>query len=110
MIAHQLATSDKNYALWRELPDTDALRIALDQARRQGVRAITAVIDFGLADRANLAVCEEVMIRLVKSAREPKLTLIAAARDAPLQAEITVCEIAPGSMRRRSSRLREPAA
>ncbi len=97
IIAHQLATSDKSYALWRELPDADALRVALDQARRQGVRAITAVIDFGLADRDLLAACEEAIIRLVKSAREPKLTLIAAARNAPLQAEIMVCEIAPES-------------
>jgi hypothetical protein len=90
LLAHELAGEHRKAgSLWRQLRGAEALRAALDQARRQGVRSVTAVVDFGLADAqlaaAPLAAAPLAALGILAATlKHPKFTLIAAGRaDAP---------------------------
>lgn len=50
-LAEQLSPDDRRgAAMWREVRGAAAIRIALENARRLGITALTAAIDFGTAD------------------------------------------------------------
>jgi hypothetical protein len=80
MIAHELAGDAKAAPLWRRMRGAEALAIALDHARRQGVKTITAAIDFG-AGGSEPAARMESLARIAVSMKNIRLTVIAAGRD-----------------------------
>lgn len=82
LIGAALAGEDRTPALWRQMHGAEALTIALDTARRQGVKGVTLAIDFDLhrSDSAN-----EVLAMLAQSARTSRnlcLIVVAAGRGA----------------------------
>ena len=82
LIAAALAGEDRTPALWRQMQGAEGLTIALDTARRQGIKAITLAIDFG-ANKSAAAI--EGLAMLAQSAhacKNPRLIVVAAGRGA----------------------------
>jgi len=76
--------SRKAPLLWQQMRGAEALSMALEQARRQGVRTVTAIIDFGATDARPAAATLQALAELASTLKHPKLTVIAAGRgDAP---------------------------
>jgi hypothetical protein len=81
LLAQELAGDQKTAALWRQMRGSQALAVALDRARRQGVRSVTAAIDFGIASIASAVPHMKALAETARSLKHPKLTVIAAGRD-----------------------------
>ncbi|HLW69762.1 MAG TPA: hypothetical protein VKS22_03980 [Candidatus Binataceae bacterium] len=90
-IAHRigkaLTGAPSDAALWRNLRGAEGLRVVLDQAKRQGVEAVTIAIDFDLLDPAVAASSLTTMAGLAGALARPRFTLIAAGRAASSVAE-----------------------
>ena len=81
--------SRKAPLLWQQMRGAEALSMALEQARRQGVRTVTAIIDFGATDARPAAATLQALVDLASTLNHPKLTVLAAGRgDAPDHARI----------------------
>lgn len=88
LLARELAGDQhKASPLWRQMRGAEAIPMALEQARRQGVRTVTVVIDFSAADARPAAASLRALAEAASTLKHPKLTVIAAGRgDAPEQA------------------------
>jgi hypothetical protein len=82
-LAEELSGVRHKAALWRRLTGREAIAAALDQAHRQGVRAVTVAIDFGDAKIDAAEARLQMLAALATSLRHPKLTVIAAGRNPP---------------------------
>jgi hypothetical protein len=89
LLARELAGDQhKASPLWRQMRGVEAIPMALEQARRQGVRTVTVVIDFSAADARPAAASLRALAEAASTLKHPKLTVIAAGRgDAPEQAQ-----------------------
>jgi hypothetical protein len=70
-------------SLWREVRGESAMMVALEQARRIGVRAVTLAIDFGLAEVEPAASYFATLSEVAASCTLVKLNVFAAGRGAP---------------------------
>jgi hypothetical protein len=83
VLARELAGDPRSRIIWREMRGPTAISVALEHARRMGVRSITIAFDFGPDD------CAEAMpffATLAAGASEPhdvRLRIFAAVRDRP---------------------------
>ena len=82
MIARELVGDRQGAAppLWRQMRGGEALSVALDQARRQGVKSMTAVIDFGAAESEPAVAHLKTLAELAHNVKQPKLLAIVAGR------------------------------
>ncbi|MGH8011146.1 MAG: hypothetical protein ACREQ4_01440 [Candidatus Binataceae bacterium] len=114
--AFMLALASESHApsLWRELGGVDAIGLALEQARRQGVRSLTIMVDFGLSDVRPAFDFLYGLCALVRSVKGVRLTMLVAGRGvAP--PDVASFEVAPcdeherlAAMIGRARQLREP--
>jgi hypothetical protein len=79
-LAEQLGAERESLALWRELGGADAISLAMEHARRTGVRALTIAIDFSASEAAPSAAYFGALANLARTSRILRLTLIAASR------------------------------
>jgi hypothetical protein len=69
--------------LWRQLRGAEALRVALDHARHQGVKSVSLALDFGTAESESATEWLRSLAELAARIRTPRLTVIAAGRGQP---------------------------
>ncbi len=80
-LARELSGSVNEAAqLWRRLSGKEALVAALDQARRQGVKAVFVAIDFGDTELGCGHESLETLSALAINLKHPKLTVVIAGR------------------------------
>jgi hypothetical protein len=81
-MAKELGGGERRGApLWRRLGADAGIEIALAEARRTGVRAVTIAIDFGSNDIPEFAAN---LVQIARGSRNPTLTIIAAGKgDSP---------------------------
>src|SRR5579863_1070133 len=82
-LAHALAGDNRVESVLREMRGLQALRMKLGDAYRQGVQAVTVVIDFGSASSAPAIDYINAVAEMARSLRHPKLIVVIAARDQP---------------------------
>ena len=80
-IAQQIGAEQKMAALWREMRGVGALTVALENAHRVGVRALTVAIDFGLSECASAAEFMAVLAEIAAKSSQVKFTVIVACRE-----------------------------
>jgi len=92
MIARELVGDRQGAAppLWRQMRGGEALGVALDQARRQGVKSMTAVIDFGVAESEPAVAHLKTLAELAHNVKQPKLLAIVAGRSPKFAASFPV--------------------
>ena len=83
LIAHELVGDARGAALWRRMAGAEALALAIDSARRQGVRGITLAIDFDGDDAGPAHETLAALAELAKSSRALRLITLAAGRGEP---------------------------
>ena len=94
VIAEQIGADSRNGNYWQGMRGAAALRIALESAKRTGVRAVTVAIDFGLAEYDAAADFFRVLAEVAAKFSQVKFTVIAAGRsNAPAMARHL--EVAP---------------
>src|SRR6266478_5183413 len=69
--------------LWRQLQGAEALHVALDHARHQGVKSVSLALDFGTAEAESATEWLQSLAELAARIRTPRLTIIAAGRGQP---------------------------
>jgi hypothetical protein len=69
-------------SLWREVRGGSAVMVALEQARRIGIRAVTLAIDFGLTEVEPAAPYFTTLAEVAASCKLVKLNVVAAGRGA----------------------------
>jgi len=79
-LAREIGVGDAGATLWRRLHGAEALGLALEQASRVGIRAITIAIDFGAADASAWNSYFAEMTQAAKSSRNVTLEVFVAAR------------------------------
>ncbi|MGH7915879.1 MAG: hypothetical protein ACREQE_00305 [Candidatus Binataceae bacterium] len=112
----ELAGESQAPNLWRELGGVDAIGLALEQARRQGVRSLSMIIDFGLSEVLPAFDFLQGLCALARTVRSVRLIAMVAGRGvAPPGVESF--EVAPGDHRERlaamigrARELREPVS
>ncbi len=85
LLAARLAGNQRVSLLWRRMRGREALALALDQAGRSGVRAITLALDFGIADPALAAGYLATLGDVAAESRNARLIVIAAGRSSAPQ-------------------------
>jgi hypothetical protein len=93
-LAERFGAEQRAALMWRELGGVAALNVALDAARRIGLRAIIAVIDFSLSDYAGASGYFRTLAESAASSKAVRFTVIAAGRG-PAPGEARVLEVAP---------------
>jgi hypothetical protein len=97
MIAKELTSDQAAIAMWRGLGSAERLRVALDQAKRLGVAAITVALDFDQVEPEAGADGMKALATLAGAVARPRLTVIAAGRSrAPIN-EARVLEVMPAA-------------
>ena len=82
MIARELVGDRHGAApLWRQMRGGEAVGVALDQARRQGVKSITAAIDFGVADHEPAVPHLRMLAEFAHNLKQPKVVVNVAGRN-----------------------------
>jgi hypothetical protein len=94
-LAEKLGADQSAAVMWRELRGVAALNVAIDAARRTGLRAITVVIDFSVSDYAGAAGYFRTLAEVAQNSKPVRFTVIAAGRG-PAPAESRPLEVAPG--------------
>lgn len=79
-LAEQIGAERETVALWRELGGADAVSLAMEHARRTGVRAITIAIDFSASDAEAGAIYFRALANLARTSSIVRLTIIGAGR------------------------------
>jgi hypothetical protein len=82
VIAEQIGADSRSGNYWRGMRGAAALNIALESAKRTGVRAVTVAIDFGLSEYDAAADFFRVLAEVAAKFRQVKFTVIAAGRSA----------------------------
>ena len=80
VIAEQIGAVSQNGNWWRNMRGAAALNIALESAKRTGVRALTVAIDFGLSEYEAAADFFAVLAEVAATFSQVKFTVIAAGR------------------------------
>lgn len=94
-VAREL-TGNKRGDLWQTMKGAEALQLALESARRQGVKTVTAAIDFGYTSSEPAAAYLSSIGEMARSLKHPQLIVIAAARNkAPEGAQVRTFTVAP---------------
>ncbi len=94
-LAVQLSGGDQRTALiWREMRGAAALRVALEQARRMGVGAITGGVDLGIAESQEATDYFATLAEVAANTKHLRFTVVIAARS-PAPACATPLEVAP---------------
>jgi hypothetical protein len=83
VLAEAVGGTRAQASLWREVRGESGLMVAMEQARRVGIRAMTLAIDFGLSDVKSAASYFATLAETVKACDFVKLTVIAAGRGDP---------------------------
>ncbi|MGH7813467.1 MAG: hypothetical protein ACREQI_05635 [Candidatus Binataceae bacterium] len=79
-------------ALWRKLNGADALKVALKEAGRTGIRELTLAADFGISDPGAAAGYFAALAEAAAHIGNVKFTVLAAGRGAaPLRTELLKC-------------------
>jgi hypothetical protein len=81
-----LTGDDRPPALWSQMRGTEALTIAFDRARRQGVQDVTIVIDFGLDENQASLEILPTLAEVGRSLKKMRLIVVAAGRGEASQA------------------------
>ena len=92
-IAEQIGAEQRTAALWREMRGLDALTVALENAHRLGVRALTVAIDFGLSESASAAEFMSVLAEIAAKSNQVRFTVIVAGRET-IRAPMHTLEVA----------------
>ncbi|MHB8384235.1 MAG: hypothetical protein ACYDC3_18065 [Candidatus Binataceae bacterium] len=79
-LAEQIGAERESVALWRGLGGAEAVSLAMEHARRTGVRALTIAIDFSASDAAAGAEYFRALANLARTCRIVRLTIIGASR------------------------------
>ncbi|MGC1343185.1 MAG: hypothetical protein WA854_12715, partial [Candidatus Binataceae bacterium] len=79
-IAEQIGAERESLALWRGLGGADAVSLAMEHARRTGVRALTIAIDFSASDAEPGAAYFRALAILARTCPIMRLTIIGASR------------------------------
>src|SRR5260221_13781743 len=82
-IDNALSGSDRVPALWRQMHGAEALALALDSARRQGIAGITIVFDLSLGKTAPALEAFSALAQVASTFKHLRLIVVAAGRDAP---------------------------
>jgi hypothetical protein len=80
-LAREIGVGDAGATLWRRLHGGEALGLALEQAGRVGIRAVTIAIDFGAADASGWNDYFTEMARAAAFSRNTRFDVFVAARD-----------------------------
>jgi hypothetical protein len=80
LIGAALAGDNHAPALWRQMRGAEALTIALDSARRQGVKGITIALDLGLGEFAAALETLALLAEVARSCRTLRLIVVVAGR------------------------------
>jgi len=80
VLAEQIGADSRSGDLWRQMRGVAALTIALESAKRTGVRAVTVAIDFGLSAYDAAADFFRVLAEVAAKFSQVKFTVIAAGR------------------------------
>ena len=80
VLAEQIGADHRSGGLWREMRGADALTLALESARRIGIRALTAAIDFGMSDCDSASEFFAMLSAVAAKFTALKFTVIAAGR------------------------------
>ena len=83
VLAEQIGHDSHSGDLWRQMRGAAALTIALESARRTGVRAVTVAIDFGLSECEAAADFFAMLAEVAAKFSQVKFTVIAAGRSTP---------------------------
>jgi hypothetical protein len=83
IIAEQIGADYQQGNTWRKMRGAAALTIALESARRTGVRAVTVAIDFGLSSCDAAVDFLAVLAEVAAKFSQVKFTVIAAGRSTP---------------------------
>jgi hypothetical protein len=88
VLAEAFGGSRAQVSLWREVRGGSAMMVALEQARRTGIRAVTLAIDFGLTEVEPAAPYFTTLAEVAASCNLVKLNVVAAGRGpAPVGAQ-----------------------
>ncbi len=94
-LAEHLSPGDRRSAtIWREVRGAAAIKVALESARRIGVVALTAAIDFGAADSEEVGAYFTELAETVADFKGVRLTLVAASRGRAPEG-VTSLEVGP---------------
>src|SRR5262249_30585330 len=80
VLGEQMGTPPSTLAMWRELGGLSALGLAVDEARRIGIRAIDAAVDMSISDVEASGAVFASLAGLAQSSRQLKITAFAAGR------------------------------
>ena len=83
VLAEQIGADYQQGNYWRNMRGAAALMVALESARRTGVRALTVAIDFGLSSCDAAADFLAVLAEVAAKFSQVKFTVIAAGRSTP---------------------------
>lgn len=83
VIAEQIGADYKSGNFWQGVRGAAGLKIALENARRLGVRTVLVAIDFGLSEFVDAEDFFAVLAEVAAKFSQLKLTVIAAGRSAP---------------------------
>jgi hypothetical protein len=95
-LARALGGNGPEAALWRRIRGAQALEIALDHARRVGIRAVSVAIDLGTADPAAADKYFAELARSIAAPRALAFNLFVAAR-AAAPVDALALEVAPAN-------------
>ncbi len=108
-LAEHLSPGDRRSAtMWREVRGTGAIKVALENARRIGISALTAAVDFGAADSEEVREYFSALAQTVAGFKAVRFTLIVASRGHAAEGA-TALDVAPAedeAMRVAISRVR----
>ncbi len=88
LIGAALAGENHAPALWRQMRGAEALTIALDSARRQGVKGITIALDLGLGEFAGAIEILAMLAQVARACKNLRLIVVAAGRGEAPQAAL----------------------
>ncbi|HVA80221.1 MAG TPA: hypothetical protein VNF29_04795 [Candidatus Binataceae bacterium] len=95
-LAEQIGAERESLSLWREMRGADAIALALEHARRTGVRALTIAIDFSASEAEPPPEYFAALANLARTSKILRLTIIGASRARPPEAAIAL-SVAPAN-------------
>ncbi len=94
-LAARLSRDTRGGSVWREMRGPQALKVALEQARRVGFVAVTGAIDFGVGDPSDAAEYVATLSEVAASFKTVKFSVIAASRPPAPKAKALPLQVAP---------------
>ncbi|MGH7949265.1 MAG: hypothetical protein ACREQF_08585, partial [Candidatus Binataceae bacterium] len=94
ILAKELVGDPRPAIIWREMRGPAAISVALEHARRTGVRSITIAFDFGADDCADAMPFFAALAAGASESRDVRLRVFAAVRDRPSDSPLAL-EVGP---------------